>query len=132
LDTVPAKFRLIVTRRRKYACRSGEDGGTKAPAAAYISAGGMPTEASLAHVLVSKRADRVPLYRQAQFYSRHGIDLDLSTLAASDGKSAFELTPVKDALMSNLTRSTMLFMDQTPAPVLAPERKRTKTGSYWP
>jgi transposase len=54
----------------------------------------MPTEATLAHVIVSKFADHLPLYRQAQIYSRQGIELDRSTLAGWVGKSAFELTPV--------------------------------------
>ena len=131
LDIIPAQFRVIVTRRPKYACRSCESGITQAPAPAHIIAGGMPTEATLAHVLVSKYADHLPLYRQAQIYSRQGIDLDRSTLAAWIGKSAFELTPVYDALMADLKRSTKLFMDETPAPVLAPGRKRTKTGYFW-
>lgn len=131
LDIIPAQFRVIVTRRPKYACRSCEGGITQAPAPAHIIAGGMPTEATLAHVLVSKYADHLPLYRQAQIYSRQGIDLDRSTLAAWVGKSAFELTPVYEALMADLKRSTKLFMDETPAPVLAPGRKRTKTGYFW-
>ncbi len=131
LDIIPAQFRVIVTRRPKYACRSCEGGITQAPAPAHIIAGGMPTEATLAHVLVSKYADHLPLYRQAQIYSRQGIDLDRSTLAGWVGKSAFELTPVYNALMSNLKRSTKLFMDETPAPVLAPGRKKTKTGYFW-
>lgn len=131
LDIVPAQFRVIVTRRPKYACRSCEEGITQASAPAHIIAGGMPTEATLAHVIVSKYADHLPLYRQAQIYSRHGIDLDRSTLAAWVGKSAFELTPVYDALMADLKHSTKLFMDETPAPVLAPGRKKTKTGYFW-
>jgi len=131
LDIIPAQFRVIVTRRPKYACRSCEGGVAQAPAPAHIIAGGMPTEATLAHVLVSKYADHLPLYRQAQIYSRQGIDLDRSTLAAWVGKSAFELTPVYDALMADLKRSTKLFMDETPAPVLAPGRKKTKTGYFW-
>ena len=131
LDIIPAQFRVIVTRRPKYACRSCEGGIAQAPAPAHIIAGGMPTEATLAHVLVSKYADHLPLYRQAQIYSRQGIDLDRSTLAAWVGKSAFELAPVYDALMADLKRSRKLFMDETPAPVLAPGRKRTKTGYFW-
>lgn len=131
LDIVPAQFRVIVTRRPKYACRSCEGGIAQAPAPAHIIAGGMPTEATLAHVIVSKYADHLPLYRQAQIYSRQGINLDRSTLAAWVGKTAFELTPVYAALMANLKRSTKLFMDETPAPVLAPGRKRTKTGYFW-
>ena len=134
LDIIPAQFRVIVTRCPKYACRSCEGGITQAPAPAHIIAGGMPTEATLAHVLVSKYADHLPLYRQAQIYSRQGIDLDRSTLAAWVGKSAFELTPVYDALMADLKRSTKLFMDETPAPVLAPGRKAPKpaTSGRWP
>jgi len=131
LDIIPAQFRVIVTRRPKYACRSCEGGIAQVPAPAHIIAGGMPTEATLAHVLVSKYADHLPLYRQAQIYSRQGIELDRSTLAAWVGKSAFELTPVYDALMGDLKRSTKLFMDETPAPVLAPGRKKTKTGYFW-
>lgn len=131
LDIIPAQFRVIVTRRPKYACRSCEGGIAQAPAPAHIIAGGMPTEATLAHVIVSKYADHLPLYRQAQIYSRQGIDLDRSTLAAWVGKAAFELTPVYETLMAELKRSTKLFMDETPAPVLAPGRKRTKTGYFW-
>ncbi|MDC0739708.1 IS66 family transposase [Cognatishimia sp. SS12] len=122
LDIIPAQFWVIVTRRPKYACRSCESGITQAPAPAHITAGGVPTEATLAHVLVSKYADHLPLYRQAQIYSRQGIDLDRSTLANWVGKSAFELTPVYDALLVDLKHSTKLFMDETPAPVLAPGR----------
>lgn len=131
LDIIPAQFRVIVTRRPKYACRSCESGIAQAAAPAHIIAGGMPTDATLAHVLVSKYADHLPLYRQAQIYSRQGIDLDRSTLAAWVGRSAFELTPVYEALMADLKSSTKLFMDETPAPVLAPGRKRTKTGYFW-
>ncbi len=78
--------------------RKGHDGlaafvQSQAPAPAHIIAGGMPTEATLAHLLVSKYADHLPLYRQVQIYSRQGIDLDRSRLAVWVGKSAFELTP---------------------------------------
>lgn len=91
----------------------------------------MPTEATLAHVLVSKYADHLPLYRQAQIYSRQGIDLDRSTLAAWVGRAAFELHPIFDALIADLKRSPKLFMDETRAPVLDPGRKKTKTGYFW-
>jgi transposase len=117
LDIIPAQFRVIVTRRPKYACRSCTDGVVQAPAPARLIPGGMPTEATVAHVLVSKYADHLPLYRQAQIYSRQGVDLDRSTLADWVGRAAFELRPVHDALMANLKRSTKLFMDETRAPV---------------
>lgn len=131
LDIVPAQFRVIVARRPKYACRDCEGGITQAPAPAHLIAGGMPTEATVAHVIVSKYADHLPLYRQAQIYSRQGIDLDRSTLAAWVGRAAFELIPVYDALLANLKRSSKLFMDETVAPVLAPGRRKIKTGYFW-
>jgi transposase len=61
LDIVPAQFRVIVTRRPKYACRSCSDGVAQAAAPARLIPGGMPTEATVAHVLVSKYADHLPL-----------------------------------------------------------------------
>lgn len=131
LDIVPAQFRVIVTRRPRYACRSCESGIVQAPAPAHLIPGGMPTEATVAHVIVSKYADHLPLYRQAQIYRRQGIDLDRSTLATWVGRAAFELQPVYAALLANLKWSSKLFMDETTAPVLDPGRRRTKTGFFW-
>ena len=131
LDIIPAQFRVIITRRPKYACRSCTNGVVQAPAPARLIPGGMPTEATVAHVLVSKYADHLPLYRQVQIYSRQGIDLDRSTLAGWVGKAAYELRPVFDALITDLKRSTKLFMDETRAPVLDPGKRKTKTGYFW-
>lgn len=91
----------------------------------------MPTEATIAHVLVSKYADHLPLYRQAQIMSRQGVDLDRSTLADWVGRAAYELRPVFDALIADLKQSTKLFMDETRAPVLDPGSRKTKTGYFW-
>lgn len=131
LDIVPAQFRVIVTRRPKYACRSCEAGIVQAPAKSRLIEGGMPTEATIASVIVSKYADHLPLYRQSQIYARQGVDIDRSTLAFWVGKAAHELRPVHDELLAHLKRSTKLFMDETPAPVLDPGRGRTKKGYFW-
>lgn len=131
LDVIPAQFRVIVTRRPKYACRACTDGIVQAAAPARLIPAGLPTEATVAHVLVSKYADHLPLYRQAQIMSRQGIDLDRSTLADWVGRAAFELRPVFDALIGDLKRSTKLFMDETRAPVLDPGSRKTKTGYFW-
>jgi len=131
LDIIPAQFRVIVTRRPKYACRSCEGGIVQAPAKPRLIEGGMPTEATVASVIVSKYADHLPLYRQAQIYARQGVDLDRSTLASWVGKAAFELKPVYECLLANLKQSSKLFMDETTAPVLDPGRGKTKTGYFW-
>ena len=81
LDIVPAQFGVLVVRRPKYACRACEDVVTQTPAPARLIEGGLPTEATVAQVLVSKYADHLPLYRQAQIYARQGINRDRSTLA---------------------------------------------------
>jgi transposase len=49
----------------------------------------MPTEATIASVIVSKYADHLPLYRQSQIYARQGLNIDRSTLAFWVGKSAY-------------------------------------------
>lgn len=131
LDIVPAQFRVLVTRRPKYACRSCEAGVIQAPAKPRLIESGMPTEATIASVIVSKYADHLPLYRQSQIYARQGVDIDRSTLAFWVGKAAHELRPVHDALLAHLKTSSKLFMDETPAPVLDPGRGKTKKGYFW-
>ena len=131
LDLVPAQFRVLVTRRPKYACRSCEDGVIQAPAPARLIEGGLPTEATIAQVLVSKYADHLPLYRQAQIYARQGIDLDRSTLADWVGHAAWHLRPLHERLLVKLRQRSKLFADETTVPVLDPGRGRTKTGQLW-
>jgi transposase len=131
LDIVPAQFRVIVTRRPKYACRACEEVVVQAPAPARLVEGGIPTEATVAHVLVAKYADHLPLYRQAQIYARQGVNLDRSTLADWVGKAAFLLRPVHARLFERLKASDKLFADETTAPVLDPGRGRTKTGQLF-
>src|SRR5829696_240008 len=131
LDIVPAQVRVLVIRRPKYACRACEDGVVQAPAPARLIEGGLPTDGTVAQVLVSKYADHLPLYRQAQIYARQGLRLDRSTLADWVGRAAFHLRPVHERLLAKLKASPKLFADETTAPVLDPGRGRTKTGQLW-
>jgi transposase len=131
LDIVPAQLRVLVVRRPKYACRACEDGVVQAPAPARVIEGGLPTDALVAQVLVSKYADHLPLYRQAQIYARQGISLDRSTLADWVGRAAWHLRPVQERLLAQLKTSSRLFADETTAPVLDPGRGQTKTGQLF-
>lgn len=131
LDIVPAQLRVIVTVRPRYACRHCTDGVTQLPAPAHLIEGGLPTEALIAYILVSKYADHCPLYRQSQILARSGIDIHRAVLANWTGKAAFHLKPVVDRLAEYLKASEKLFMDETTAPVLDPGRGRTKTGYLW-
>jgi transposase len=138
LDKVPAKVTVIVTRRPKYACRTCERTGSdevagiiQAPAPARLIEGGLPTEALVADVVVSKYADHLPLYRQSQILARHGVRIERSTLAQWVGAAAAELQPLHDRLLGLLKASSHLFCDETRCPVLDPGRGKTKTGFLW-
>jgi transposase len=138
LDKVPAKVRVIVTRRPKYACRACEKTGTddvagiiQAPAPARLIEGGLPTEALVADVVVAKHADHLPLYRQSQILARYGVRIERSTLAQWVGAAAAELQPLHDHLIGLLKASPRLFCDETRCPVLDPGAGKTKTGFMW-
>jgi transposase len=131
LDIVPAQLRVKVIRRPRYACRACEEAVVQAPAPERPITGGMATEALLAHVLVAKCADFLPLYRQAQIFARQGIELDRSTLCDWVGRACWWLEPLWRLLRRHVMSSTRIFADDTRLPVLDPGRGRTKTGCLW-
>src|SRR5947209_16085523 len=131
LDIVPAQLRVRVIRRPRYACRACEEAVVQAPAPERPITGGMATEALLAHVLVAKYADFLPLYRQAGIFARQGIDLDRSTLCDWVGRACWWLEPLWRLLRRHVMSSTRIFADDTTLPVLDPGRGRTKTGRLW-
>jgi transposase len=128
---VPATLRVRVTRRPRYVCRARDDGVMVAPAPDRPVDGGMPTEALIAHVVVSKFADAQPLYRQVQILSRQGITLDRSTLANWVGRACWWLQPLYDLLVGTVLSLPKVFADETTLPVLEPGCGRTKTGRLW-
>ena len=131
LNVIPAQFRVLVTHRPKLTCRSCPGTVVQAAAPARLIEGGLPTEALVAHVLVARYADHLPLYRQAQMMARQGLHLDRSTLAFWVGFAAAEIAPVVARLREILLASARLFADETTVPVLDPGRGRTKTGYFW-
>ena len=131
LDIVPSQLRVRVTRRPRYACHGCEGAVVVAPAPDRPVDGGMPTEGLVAHVVVSKFADSLPLYRQAQMLERQGITLDRSTLANWVGRACWWLTPLYELMLGTVLGSPKVFADDTTLPVLDPGRGRTKTGRLW-
>jgi hypothetical protein len=85
----------------------------------------------LAHVVVSKYADHLPLYRQSEIYQRQGVELDRSTLADWVGGVNRTLEPLVDSLRDYVLQATKLHADDVPVPVLAPGNGKTKTGRLW-
>ena len=131
LDVIPAQFRVLVTHRPKYACRTCEQAVVQAPAPERLIKGGLPTEAMVASVLVAKYAWHLPLYRQAQMLAVQGLDIKRSVLAFWVGYAAAELKPVYRRLRELILTSAKVAVDETTAPVLDPGRGRTKKGYFW-
>ena len=128
LDVIPAQLRVVVTKRPKLACRACPGVVLQAPAPARLIEGGVPTEATVAHVLVSRYADHLPLYRQAQILARQGIGIGREVLADWAGTGALEILPVVRRLREILLASPRRVADETTMPVLDPGRGRTKKG----
>lgn len=130
LEYVPAHFKVIRHVRPKLACSRCERI-VQAAAPARPIERGLPGPALLAHVLVGKFCDHLPLYRQSAIYARSGIELDRSTLADWVGQSAQLLAPLVAALRRYVLGGDKVHADDTPLPVLAPGEGRTKTARLW-
>jgi transposase len=130
LEYVPASFQVIRQVRTKLACGRC-DKIVQAEAPSRPIARGMAGPGLLAHVLVSKYADHLPLYRQEEIYAREGVELDRATLADWVGGVSELLQPLIEALRRHVMSGEKLHADDTPVPVLAPGLGKTKLGRLW-
>jgi transposase len=130
LEYVPAQFKVIRQIRPKLACASCERI-VQAQAPSRPIERGMAGPGLLAHVLVSKYCDHLPLYRQSEIYAREGVELERSTLADWVGGTSQLLAPLVEALRRHVLSANKLHADDTPVPVLAPGNGKTKTGRLW-
>jgi len=130
LEYVPASFKVIRQVRPKLTCRCC-DTIVQAEAPSRPIARGLAGPGLLAHVLVSKYADHLPLYRQSTIYAREGVELPRSTLAEWVGGAHHLLRPLVVALRAYVLNTDKLHGDDTPIPVLAPGNGKTATGRLW-
>jgi transposase len=130
LDYLPANFVVIRHVRPKLSCRHCERI-VQAPAPSRPIARGLAGPGLLAHVLVSKYCDHLPLYRQSEIYERVGVELERSTLADWVGGSSQLLEPLVEGLRRYVMAASKVHADDTPVPVLAPGNGKTKTGRLW-
>jgi transposase len=130
LEYVPARFKVIRHVRPKLAC-SCCDCIVQAAAPSRPIQRGLPGPGLLAHVLVSKFADHLPLYRQSVIYAREGVELSRALLADWVGACSDLFAPLVEALRRHVTTGAKLHADDTPLPVLAPGLGKTKTARLW-
>jgi transposase len=130
LEHVRASFKVLRHVRPKMSCDAC-DRIVQAPAPSRPIDRGLAGPGLLAHVLVSKYADHLPLYRQSEIYARDGVDLDRSTLAGWVGATSELLAPLVEAVRAHVMSASKLHADDTPVPVLAPGNGRTKIGRLW-
>ena len=130
LEYVPARFKVIRTVRPKLSCaccsRIVQEPAPHRPIDKGLAGPGL-----LAHVLVAKYADHLPLYRQEEIYAREGVELDRSTMADWVGGASRTLRPLVEALKSYVLSAEKLHGDDVPVPVLEPGNGKTKTGRLW-
>ena len=130
LEYVPEHWKVHRHVRPKYSCGACQT-------IVQARAPSRPIERSyagpglLAHVLVSKYCDHLPLYRQSQIYARSGVEIDRATLAEWVGSASALVDPLLGALGKYVLGADKLHADDTPIPVLAPCTGKTKTGRLW-
>jgi transposase len=130
LEYVPGRFVVNRIVRPRLAC-AGCERIHQAPLPSRPIERGRPGPGLLAHVLVSKYADHLPLYRQSAIYGREGVELERSTLSDWVGKSTTLLEPLADAIGRHVLRGQAIFADDTPVNMLAPGSGKTQTARLW-
>ena len=118
LDYVPASLRVVQTSRLKYACPACHEGVVEAPAPPQAVEKSLAAEGLLAHVVVSKYADHLPLHRLSGILAREGVSLAPSTLCDWVADVATALAPIDTQLRREVTASEYLQTDDTPVTVL--------------
>ena len=131
LDYVPGRFKVVQHVRGSFSCRAC-DTVLQAPAPFHAIARGRAGPGLLAHIMVAKFDDHLPLYRQAEIFARDGVTLETSSLSGWVGATATALMPLVELLRRDVIGgSAVLHGDDTPVPILAPGTGKTRTGRLW-
>ena len=130
LEYLPESFKVIRHVRPKFSCTNC-DRVVQSPAPSRPVERGLAGPALLAHVIVSKFSDHLPLYRQSEIYARQGVEISRSTLAGWVGAASDLLEPLVAAIQKHVLAGRKLHADDTPMPVLAPGSGKTRTARLW-
>ena len=130
LDYTPGVFTVERHIRGKWVCDQCETL-IQAPVPAQVIDKGIPTSGLLAHVMIAKFADHLPLYRQESIFARAGLAIARSTLAQWVGNCGVQLQPLVDALRDAVLAQHVIHADETPVSMLAPGEKKTHRAYVW-
>lgn len=130
LEYVPACFKVVEHIRPRMSCRSCERM-VQMPMPPLPIERGRPGPALLAHVVVSKYADHLPLNRQSTIYARAGVHLSRQVLAGWLTKLDQLLQPLADAIGVHARGGPVFHIDDTKMPILEKGRHRTREGRLW-
>jgi transposase len=133
LEYVPATLHVIEHVRKKYACPDPACDGTVilAEKPPQPIEKGLPGPGLLAHVVVSKYADHLPLNRQENILARHGVEISRKTMCGWAMSAADILEPLYDLMRERVVQSKVIHTDDTTVPVLDREKTKTHTGRVW-
>lgn len=132
LDYKPAVFEVIEHVHPQYSCPSCAGETLMARRPSLPVEGARAGAGLLAHVLVAKYADHLPLERQEKIFSRHGVSIAKSTMVGWIAGCAEMLVPVVAAMKESVLASTYVLCDETTVPVLDKEKPgKSHTGYLW-
>jgi transposase len=129
LEYVPSKLEVHEHVRPKYACRYCKDGVSSPPPPPRPIARGLAGPGLLAQVIVDKYGDHLPLYRQEDIFTRHGLYLARSTLCDWVMDAATLLKPLYDLQKTLVLQSDLLWTDDTTVTLLGDDG--SCQGRYW-
>ena len=92
---------------------------------------GLPGPGLLAHLIVSKYVDHLPLHRLERIYERQGVLLPRSTLCDWLAASAALLRPLYEQLVAVVLLSRALHTDDTPVKLQDPRTHQLSTARLW-
>lgn len=130
LDCVPAQFFVHRHIRGKYACACCQTIQIE-PMPAQIIDKGIAAPGLMAQVIVAKYDDHLPLYRQEKIYARCGVHIARSSMAQWVGVCGARLAPLVELLREHILGHAVIHADETPVPLLAPGRGKTKKAYVW-
>ena len=131
LEYVPAKLEVHVYLRPKYACRYCKDGVMSPPPPVRPIARSIAGPGLIAQIIVGKFGDHLPLYRQEDFFTRHGLHIPRSTLCDWVQTAAELLAPLYQRQKELVLKSPVLWTDDTPVTVLTGGKEGSRQGRFW-